>query len=104
MYGIISMVWRKRGKLCTIAGLLFVLFIISRKVFYKNNLLQNASKGYKLNGKRSLGSDLKSDSRNVEDRNKRKNEELNFVPMEPRKMKLHEKDLKGRKAESHKKR
>ena len=100
----ISMIWRKRGKLCIIAGLLFILSIISNKVLYKKASTQNESKRYKLNDKRSMGSDLESDRRNVERGDKRRNEELNLVGIEGQKMELREQDVQEKKEALHKQR
>lgn len=72
------MVWRKLGKLCIIAGLLFVFY----KVLYKKPLSPHEGKEYKTykaNNRRYMDSDLVIDDINARRVNSGKSEGSNLV-------------------------
>ena len=88
------MVWRKLGKLCMIAVLLFILSFVSNNVIsYKKTLWQGKGKEYKLNDKRS-NSDLVIEKINARNVYNRRTEELHLVEKGRQKFDLRKQDNK----------
>ena len=81
------MVWRKLGKPCITAGLLFVFYMVS----YKNSLSPHERKEYKTykaNNRRYMDSDLVIDNINERRVDSGKSEESNLVGKERQKFDL----------------